>query len=253
MLLYCQSVNASSYSYPCLNLDVPRDIVPVSIIHSHSCIPVLDSRSSARRAYGAALALSCACHTMQSKYAAAPLLQLSRSSIPGVLVFILSSRIRLSDFVPRRFGLRFSSLGLRSPLLFRHPPKDSSVPPTLQSKHAAMPLLQLSTFPVTASVGCPFSFLVSSLASISAPSPHPRLFACILRPRISVSRLSSSCFRLRTLFTSSISFSRPRSSSHALALRLIFRLVLRRVLLDLRPVLVLIFAFVLIPPSRSSA
>ena len=54
---------------------------------------------------------SCACYTMQSKYAAVPLLQLSRSSILGVLVFSFGSRFSALGCRP---GLRFSSFSLRS-------------------------------------------------------------------------------------------------------------------------------------------
>ena len=117
-------------------------------------LPMFSSSSilvhSARHACGAALVSSCAYHTMQSKYAAVPLLQLPMFSSSSILV--CSARVQCCS--------RSHPLSLYL-FLVQHSPKGSCVPHAPQPKHAAMPLLQLPTFFITASVPR-FSILVHS-------------------------------------------------------------------------------------------
>jgi hypothetical protein len=151
---------------------------------------------------------SCAYSTMQSKHAAVPLLQLSTFPVT-VSVCCLSSPFLdpCLQRLPRVWGCSYSHscprfpdssvLGPRSsvsfPSRFQHS-EGSCAYSTMQSKHAATPLLQLPTFPVTASVCCPHSsFLVPwSRSSVSVSFlglvPHSRsLSSCLLGPGSSVS------------------------------------------------------------------
>jgi len=184
--------------------------------------------------------------------------------VPATPVLVLSSSRRSAFWFLRFTPLRFSRLS-PSALITAHLSPVCLRPRVTASASSALSLLS-RLYPPWSRPGprvlvfvlvLPFSSLRSILAPLpSISSPHPRSRS---RPRVLglVLALAPSSYRSYPLvLTSAHSRSRPLSSRSRLCFR--FRsspcaLVLRRALrLDLRSVCVLIFAFVLTPPSQAS-